>query len=162
MLQSFLPSIFILGLAALAAMILARSRRSPAENKSQRLAASRALALATGIQAIHFAEEAVTGFHERLGPVFGLPEMPFSYFMAFNLGWLSIWIVSVPGVRSARTGAFFAAWFLAIAGMFNGIGHPLLAAAAGGYFPGLLSSPFIAGASIWLWLRLRRATRTTQ
>ncbi len=162
MLQSFLPSIFILGLAALAAMILARSRRSPAENKSQRLAASRALAVATGIQAMHFAEEAATGFHERLGPVFGLPDMPLSYFMAFNLAWLGIWIVSVPGVRSAHTGAFFAAWFLAIAGMFNGIGHPLLAAAAGSYFPGLLSSPFIAGASIWLWLRLRRATQTTQ
>jgi hypothetical protein len=161
MLQSFLPSIFILGLAALAALILTRSRRSPAENRSQRLAASRALALATGIQAMHFAEEAATGFHERLGPVFGLPEMPFSFFMAFNLAWLGIWIVSIPGVRSAYTGAFFAAWFLAIAGMFNGIGHPLLAAAAGGYFPGLLSSPFIAGASIWLWLRLRRATRVT-
>ena len=159
MLQSLLPSIFILGLAALAALILARSRSSPAENKSQRLAASRALAIATGIQAIHFAEEAATGFHERLGPVFGLPEMQFSVFMAFNLAWLGIWIVSIPGVRSAHTGAFFAAWFLAIAGMFNGIGHPLLAAAAGGYFPGLLSSPFIAGASIWLWLQLRRATQ---
>jgi len=159
MLQSLLPSIFILGLAALAALILARSRRSPAENKSQRLAASRALALATGVQALHFAEEAATGFHERLGPVFGLTEMQFSYFMAFNLAWLGIWIVSVPGVRSAHTGALFAAWFLAIAGMFNGIGHPLLAAAAGGYFPGLVSSPFIAAASIWLWLRLRSATQ---
>ena len=159
MLQSLLPSIFILGLAAFAALILARSRRSPAENKSQRLAASHALALATGIQAMHFAEEAATGFHERLGPVFGLPEMRFSFFMAFNLIWLGIWIVSIPGVRSAHTGAFFAAWFLAIAGMFNGIGHPLLAAAAGGYFPGLVTSPLIACASIWLWLRLRRATQ---
>ncbi len=56
MLQSLLPSIFILGLAALAALILARSRRSPAENSSQRLDASRALAFATGIQDIHFAE----------------------------------------------------------------------------------------------------------
>ncbi len=159
MLQSLLPSICILGLAALAALILARSRRSPAENKSQRLAASRALALATAVQAMHFAEEAATGFHERLGPVFGLPEMQFSFFMAFNLAWLGIWIVSIPGVRSAHTGAFFAAWFLAIAGMLNGIGHPLLAAAAGGYFPGLVSSPFIAGASVWLWLQLRLATR---
>ena len=159
MLQSLLPSIFILGLAALAALILARSRRSPAENKSQRIAASRALAIATGVQAMHFAEEAATGFHERLGPVFGLPEMQFSFFMAFNLTWLGIWIVSVRGLRSAHTGAFFAAWFLAIAGMFNGIGHPLLAAAAGGYFPGLVSSPFIAAASVWLWLKLRSATQ---
>ena len=40
--------------------------------------------------------------------------------------------------------AALAAWFLAIAGMFNGIAHPLLALASGGYFPGLVSSPFIA------------------
>ena len=52
-----------------------------------------------------------------------------------------------------------AAWFLAIAGMFNGIAHPLLAVAAGGYFPGLASSPFIGAASVWLWFRLRSATR---
>jgi hypothetical protein len=61
-------------------------------------------------------------------------------------------------LRSARPAAFFAAWFLAIAGMFNGIAHPFLALAAGRYFPGLVSSPVIAAASVWLWLRLRDAT----
>lgn len=55
--------------------------------------------------------------------------------------------------------AALAAWFLAIAGMFNGIAHPLLAIAAGGYFPGLVNSPFIGVASVWFWLRLLRATR---
>jgi hypothetical protein len=55
--------------------------------------------------------------------------------------------------------AVFAAWFLAIAGMFNGIAHPLLAIAERGYFPGVVSSPFICVASVWLWLRLRKATR---
>jgi hypothetical protein len=66
-------------------------------------------------------------------------------------------------VRSARAPALFAAWFLAIAGMVNGIAHPLLAVAAGGYFPGLISSPVIGSAGVWLWVRLRRATlpRTT-
>ena len=38
------------------------------------------------------------------------------------------------------------------------VGHPLLALAQGGYFPGLISSPFVAAACFWLWQRLRRAT----
>ena len=35
----------------------------------------------------------------------------------------------------------------------------LLAVASGGYFPGLVTSPFIGVASAFLWIRLRRATR---
>ena len=157
---NLLPSIVILGLAALAAVILVRSRRSPPENVAERLAASHALALAVAIQSIHFTEEATTGFHEQLGPLLGLPGMPFSVFIAFNVMWLGIWVASIPGLRSSRAGAFFAAWFLAIAGMINGIAHPLLAIAAGAYFPGLVTSPFICIASVWLWLQLREATRT--
>ncbi len=156
---SLLPSVFVLGLAALAALLLVLGRRSPAENVAERLAAAPALALAVGVQSVHFAEEAATGFHERLPALLGLPGMPLSVFVFFNLTWLGIWVASVPGLRSARAAAFFAAWFLAIAGMFNGIAHPLLAIAAGGYFPGLVSSPLIGGASVWLWLRLRGATR---
>ncbi len=156
---SVLPSIFVLGLAALAALSLALSRRSPPENVAERLAAARALALAVGLQSIHFTEEATTGFHERLGALLALPGIPLSVFLVFNLAWLGIWVASVPELRSARAAAFFAAWFLAIAGMINGIAHPLLAVAAAGYFPGLVSSPFIGAASVWLWLRLRRATR---
>ncbi len=154
-----LPSIIVLGLAAIAALILVLSRRSPPENVTERLAAARSLALAVGVQSGHFAEEAATGLHERLGPLLGLPGIPLSVFVVFNLTWLGIWVASVPGVRSARAVAFFAAWFLAIAGMFNGVAHPLLAIATGGYFPGLVSSPLIGIASVWLWLRLRRATR---
>jgi len=161
-LLSFLPSIFVLGLAATAAVLLVHNRPSPPEHESLRFAASRSLVLALVIQAIHFTEEATTGFPERLGALLGIPAMPMSFFVIFNLLWLAIWVVSVPGIRSARTGAFFAAWFLAIAGMFNAIAHPLLAVAANGYFPGLVTSPFIGVAGFWLWLRLRNATRTSR
>ena len=157
---SALPSVLILGPALLAALLLAMSHLSPPENVTERSAAARALALAAGIQAIHFGEEAATGFHERLPALLGLPGMPLTLFVTFNLVWLGIWLASIPGLRSARKIAFFAAWFLAIAGMINGIAHPLLAIATGGYFPGLVSSPFIAAASIVLWRRLRAATRT--
>ena len=155
---SILPSIFILGLAALAAMLLVRSHPSPPENVAERHAAARALVFAVAVQGIHFAEEVATGFHERFPALFGLPAMPLSIFVVFNLAWLGIWVASVPGLRSERPAAFFAAWFLAIAGMLNGIAHPLLAIAVGGYFPGLVTSPFIGAVSIWLWRRLRKAT----
>jgi NO-binding membrane sensor protein with MHYT domain len=159
---SLLPSIFVLGFAALAALILAVNRRSPRGKVTERHAASRALILALGIQSIHFSEELATGFHVRLPALFGLPPIPLSLFVGFNLAWIGIWIASVPGLRSAHPAAYFAAWFLAIAGMFNGIAHPLLAVAAGGYFPGLVTSPFICGACIWLWLLLRRATQVKE
>lgn len=158
-LLSLLPSLFVLGLAAIAAAVLARSRPSPAAGAVQRLAAANALAVTLVIQGGHFAEEASTGFPERLGILLGLPAMPMSFFLAFNLAWLVIWIASIAGIRSGRTLAFFAAWFLAITGMFNAIAHPLLAIAAGGYFPGLITSPIIGAAAVWLWRRLRAATQ---
>jgi hypothetical protein len=148
----------VLGSAALAAIVLSRIRPSPAENKSGQAAAAYALAVATVIQAIHFSEEALTGFPQRLGELLGLPAMPMSFFLTFNLAWLAIWIASVPGLRSGRGVAFFAAWFLAIAGVLNAIAHPLLAVTAGGYFPGLVTSPVIGAAGVMLWRRLREAT----
>jgi hypothetical protein len=157
--SSLLPSSLVLGLAAIAALLLALRRRSPPHDRAGRVAAARALALAVGVQGVHFCEEAATGFHERLGALLGLPGLPFAGFLVFNLAWLGIWIASVPGLRSAHRCAFFAAWFLAIAGMANGIAHPLLAVAAAGYFPGLISSPLIGVAAVRLWRALHRATR---
>lgn len=157
--SSLLPSSVVLGLAALCALGLARSRWSPAEKVAERAAAARVLGLSVAIQGVHFVEEAANGFPERLGSLFGLPGMPHSFFLYFNLAWLGVWVASVWGVRAGWRAAFFAAWFLAIAAMVNGIAHPLLSVASGGYFPGLVSSPLIGAAGIWLWLRLRGATR---
>lgn len=158
--QSLIPSALALGLAALAAVFLAARRRSPPGATAERSAAAGVLALAVVIQSAHFLEEALTGFPGRLGDLFGLPGMPLWFFVGFNVLWIGIWIASVRGIRSGRAVAFFAAWFLAIAGMINGIAHPLMAVAGGGYFPGLVSSPLIAGVCVWLWVRLLRATRT--
>ena len=62
---SLMPSALALGLAALAAVVLARTRESPLERAAERKAASRALAVAVGAQGVHFAEEVATGFHEK-------------------------------------------------------------------------------------------------
>ncbi|MDJ0698438.1 MAG: HXXEE domain-containing protein [Woeseiaceae bacterium] len=116
------------------------------------------LGIATAIQSAHFIEEWATGFHVRFPALFGLDPMPLSVFVTFNLTWIAIWISSIPLLRVARRPAFFAAWFLAIAGMLNGLAHPLMAVASGGYFPGLITSPFIGVASLYLWRRLQGAT----
>ena len=154
---SIVPSIVVLGLVAVVAIALARRYRSPAERGPERRAASLALLLATVIQAAHFGEELATGFHERFPALLGLPPMPLSFFVGFNLAWIVIWIAAVSGVQSAKPAAFFAAWFLALAGMLNAIAHPLLALAVNGYFPGLVTSPLIGAAALWLWLKLQSA-----
>lgn len=155
---SVVPSLVVLGIAAFFALRLAMRRQSTLEFTEERAAASRALAHATAIQCLHFAEEWATGLHIRFPALFSLEPMPLAFFVGFNLAWIAAWIVSVPLLKSARTPAFFAAWFLAIAGMLNGVAHPLMAVASGGYFPGLLTSPAIGLAGIRLWGRLRSAT----
>ena len=155
---SLVPSIAVLGPVAFVALQLSRFRLSPARFTMQRVIASRALGMTTAVQGAHFVEEWVTGFHVRFPALFGLEPMPLAFFVVFNLTWIAIWIASIPLLRSARKLGFFAAWFLAIAGMLNGIAHPLMAIASGGYFPGLVSSPFIGLVSIYLWRQLQGAT----
>lgn len=155
---SLVPSVVVLGLVALAAAYLAHSRQFPTGLAAERVTASQALAVATVVQSAHFAEEWATDFHARFPALFGLEPMSLPAFIAFNSVWIVIWFASVRPLRSARKPAFFAAWFLAIAGILNGIAHPLMAVAAGGYFPGLMSSPFIGLVSVFLWNRLRSAS----
>jgi len=68
---------------------------------------------------------------------------------------------SIKPLRSAPKAAFFAAWILALAATLNGIAHPLMAVSVGGYFPGLISSPFIGAAGIYLWKQLLRSSSST-
>lgn len=155
---SVVPSVVVLGLVAIVAARLALARSSPVDAIAERASASVVLAIATAIQSAHFAEEWFTGFHTRFPSLLGLDPMPLSFFVSFNLAWIVIWIASVPLLGRSRRAAFFAAWFLAIAGVLNGIAHPLMALASGGYFPGLITSPIIGIAGAILWQRLRGAT----
>lgn len=155
---NLIPSMIVLGLAALIALRQVQARISLPGMMAERHAAARALAIAVVVQAAHFAEETVTGLPQRLPALFGLPPIAFSLFVGFNLLWLGIWIASVPALQSRFPAAFFAAWFLAVAGIVNAIIHPLLAAVARDYFPGLVSSPVVGVVSVWLCVRLHRAT----
>jgi hypothetical protein len=155
---SLMPSLAALGAAAAAALLLAVGRWSPPDRRMARDQAARALAVALGAQCVHFVEELMTGFRNELPALFGLSGIPLAAFVIFNLMWIAIWVASIAGLRAARSGAFFAAWFLAIAGTLNGVAHPLFAVRVGGYFPGLLSAPFVAIAALRLWRRLGAAT----
>ena len=81
--MNLLPSIFVLGLAALASVLLARNRKINTSDHRGITKASLALAVATLAQTTHFSEEAFSGFHEKFPALFGLPAMSFSGFMVF-------------------------------------------------------------------------------
>lgn len=156
--SSVILSVVILGLVAMVAVRLEQRRPSPLDAAAERIAASTVLGVTTAIQCAHFAEEWATGFPVRFPALLGLDPMPLSFFVPFNLAWIGIWIVSIPFLRLGRRVAFFAAWFLAIAAILNGVAHPMMAVASGGYFPGLITSPVIGVAGVILWQRLQKAT----
>ena len=67
------------------------------------------------------------------------------------------WTVSALAMPTRQRLAFAAIWFFALAGVMNGVGHPLLAALARGYFPGLVTSPAVGMAGALVWRELHRA-----
>jgi hypothetical protein len=79
-------------------------------------------------------------------------------FVSFNLAWLGIWALSAWGLARRHQVALFPLWFLGIASVANGLAHPLLALNAGGYFPGLATSPLVAAVGALLLVRLSRVT----
>lgn len=152
------PSVVALGLVALTALRVTLGRTCSVELTAERAAASKMLAIATAIQVVHFIEEWATGFRIQFPALFGFEAIPESVFVGFNLTWIMLWIASIPLLRAARQPAFFTAWFLALAGVLNGVAHPVMAIRTGGYFPGLISSPLIGLAGLFLWRRLLGAT----
>ena len=59
-------------------------------------------------------------------------------------------------VRRDRPSARPVAWAWAVIEIANGLGHIALAAAAGGYFPGLATAPLLIAAGAWLIACLTR------
>ena len=156
---SLLPSALALGSAGLIALFLGLTRGWMENAPSLMRSAVRTALITVLVQATHFAEELVTGFHERFPALFGLAPMPLRFFVAFNVAWLAIWGLAVWGLAARRRAALFPLWFLGIAGVVNGFAHPSLSVFAGGYFPGLLTSPAIG---VLGFLLLRRLLRVTQ
>lgn len=154
-LPSELAGTFGLWIALAAAIAIAFVRRdAPPDGR----AVLRPACLALAIQLLHFGEEYATGF-QRLFPLrLGLAPWSDAFFVAFNCAWLAIWALSILALkrRPIPLAALIALWFLGLAAVANGIGHPLLALANGGYFPGLVTAPFLGVAGFLLLRALAR------
>jgi hypothetical protein len=149
----------LLGTAALivaggVALVLTLARGGVGADEGRIRAGVRAAAAAVVLQAAHFAEELATGFNERFPTLLGLDPWPLGFFVSFNLVWLAIWLLCIAGLKRRSWAALFPLWFLGIAGIANGVGHPAFAVRTGSYFPGLVTSPFVAIAGVLLVQRL--------
>ena len=158
-LRSILLSTAVLQVLAVVALGLTILRRPGPEADSAALDRIISLFL-VGItaQSIHFIEEFITGFYLRWPESLGLSPWSAEFFVSFNVSWIAIWVLSAAGLRAGIRAALFPTWFFAIGMTVNLVGHPLLALYAGGYFPGLWSSPVVGVLGVMLLNRLWRHT----
>ena len=145
-----------LSIVLLISIALSASRRAVTPRSMQAIRIRSAAMIV--VQSVHFAEEWVTGFSTRYPELLGLAPWPESLFVAFNLVWIAIWVVSVVAIGSSGRFGTFPLWFLAIASVANAVVHPVLALVSRGYFPGLWSSPLAGILGIVLWRALIAAT----
>ena len=96
--------------------------------------------VACAVQAAHFGEELLSGFFTAFPQVLGLTPWSRRGFVAFNVAWLVVWVISLAAAAGGNRLAQWPLWFLALALVLNGIAHPVLALLARGYFPGLVTS----------------------
>jgi hypothetical protein len=143
------PSVFAL---------LTIARAAPRADAAAQARLSRLIAVAIAVQAAHFAEELGTGFHLRFPAVLGLAPWSATFFVAFNLAWIAIWILSAAGVRRGVSAALVPLWFLALSMIANAVAHPVLALSAASYFPGLITAPIAGIAGLALAHQLLRVT----
>jgi hypothetical protein len=111
------------------------------------------------IQACHSVEEFTFRLWEALPParfvsgLFGLD--PATGFALVNTALVAfgLWCWFVPVRRGWPSGTPLM-WGWGLVEVANGFGHLGLAAAAGGYFPGLFTAPLLIAAGAWLLSRL--------
>jgi len=138
------------------ALTVARGRFSVASAPRVRLVSLAAILFQFG----HFVEETLHLFYVRFPELLGLAPWSREFFLALNVFWLAAWLLAAAGIRTLGRISAFALWFLAIASMANGIAHPVIAVAVGGYFPGLWSSPFVGILGVVLFRTLIAGTDT--
>jgi Protein of unknown function with HXXEE motif len=153
---------WILGTAALWVMLgvagaLAARRPMGAATPRQRRRVVVWGVVALAGQCAHFAEEYRGAFYNAFPRVLGLAPWGSGFFVTFNLAWLAIWVWAVVSVARGGRLAAWPLWFLGCALVANGVAHPLLSLMARGYFPGLVSAPFVGVAGIMLLRALANA-----
>ena len=142
-------------LIALSLTLLRKPTRSDPLSR-RRLMQYAAVALVS--QCIHFTEELATGFHEQYPLLLSLRPWSLTFFVTFNVAWIVIWSLSIIGLRADFRAAFFPIWFLGLGCLVNVFAHPYFSISAGGYFPGLWTSPIVGVAGALLIRELVRST----
>ena len=118
--------------------------------------------LAIAVQCLHFAEEYVTGFQRQFPKLIGY-EWSDAQFVTFNVAWLALFVLAGLGVYRCVQLAYLVVLFLALAGgVGNGVGHLLLSATQGRYFPGAATAPLCLLVGIALLSRLFGEPRVRQ
>jgi uncharacterized protein with HXXEE motif len=97
--------------------------------------------VALSIQFLHFTEEYVYGFHQRVAETMaGMPPFNIDVFVAFNMIAYCLFLLAGLGMYKGMKSPMIIVWFFAIALLGNAIWHLLLTLRVGGYFPGLYTS----------------------
>jgi hypothetical protein len=97
--------------------------------------------IALAIQFLHFTEEYVYGFHQRVTEIMaGMPPFNINVFVAFNMIAYCLFLLAGLGMYKGMKFPMIIVWFFAIAFLGNAIWHLLLTLRVGGYFPGLYTS----------------------
>lgn len=156
--MSFVPSIIALSAMAAVALAITVARGGINADPPALRSVARMAILAIVCQILHFAEEVGGGLNRRLPEFFGLDTVTMESFVGVNLVALAIWMLSVPALMARISAALFPLWFLAVASVSNALLHPALAMATGGYFPGVLTSPVVGVAGLFLLGGLARIT----
>lgn len=147
-----------LTLAAIVALVLACSRPGVVGERAAKV--RRIAVISVGVQAAHFSEECLQQFYVGFPAQLGLAPWSKGFFVSFNVVWLVLWLLAIASLTRFPRLATFPLWFLAIGSVANGVVHPLLSLAVGGYFPGLWSSPVVGIFGAVLASTLASATRT--
>jgi MFS family permease len=107
-------------------------------------------------QSMHLVEEYATGFHKEFPGLLGY-EWSDRLFLAFNLGWLALFVLAAIGLSAGVSLAYLVVFFFSIAaGIGSGVGHLALAIARGGYYPGAATAPAVLIIGTLLLARLLR------
>jgi Protein of unknown function with HXXEE motif len=97
--------------------------------------------VALAIQFLHFTEEYVYGFHQRITEVMaGMPPFDVNVFVAFNMIAYALFLLAGVGMYKGLKFPMIIVWFFAFAVLGNAVWHLLLTLRVGGYFPGLYTS----------------------
>jgi len=129
---SFVPVMVV----ALACYLLTSYREMP---KVERVLPIYLAALA--IQFLHFAEEYIYGFHQRIAEIMsGMPPFDTDAFVAFNMIAYCLFLLAGLGMYKGVKFPMILVWFFAIVVLGNAVWHLLLTLRVGGYFPGLYTS----------------------